>query len=102
MIKVSFRVSQIFDLLISFCASESLRSCLSRFLFSGPVPPAEQLNKLLGHPPKASCPPLVAAVCWAAYPAPSACRTAIAALDFLKEMYEVCMCISRGFARYSY
>ncbi|KAL8599321.1 hypothetical protein ACOMHN_008036 [Nucella lapillus] len=79
---------QILDLLISFCSLGSVRSCLCRLLFSAPLPPAEQLGSILGHPPRPDCPPLVGALCWASLPGASACRATLASLHFLREMYE--------------
>lgn len=62
---------------------------MCQLLFSGPVPPAEQLKAVLSQPPGPDCPPLVATVCWAALPVAQSRKASLAALDFLKEMYEV-------------
>ncbi|XP_076466718.1 protein CIP2A homolog L-like isoform X2 [Babylonia areolata] len=88
----SSSVAKIFDLLISFCSLGSLRGCLCKLLFGSPLPPAKQLSSMLGHPPQAGSPPLVATLCWAALPVTQTSSAAQAALDFLKEMYEELLC----------
>ncbi|KAK7107208.1 protein CIP2A homolog L-like [Littorina saxatilis] len=85
-------VAKIFELLISFCALGSLRSCMCQILFSGSVPPASELGEALSKPPRPDCPPLVATVCWAALPSATACKASLAAMEFLKEMYEEVLC----------
>ncbi|KAK7471577.1 hypothetical protein BaRGS_00035805 [Batillaria attramentaria] len=85
-------VTKVFELLVSFCTVGSLRSCICRLLFSGPVPPADQLTSTLSQPPRADYPPLVAAVCWAVQPVGAAWKAPLAALEFLKEMYEELLC----------
>ena len=87
--EIVFSVPQVFELLISFCSLGSLRSCMCQLLFSGPVPSADQLKAVLSQPPRPDCPPLVATVCWTALPVAVSRKASLAALDFLKEMYEV-------------
>ncbi|PVD28593.1 hypothetical protein C0Q70_11186 [Pomacea canaliculata] len=82
----------VFELLLSLCTVDSLRTCICRLLFSVSVPPADQLSQLLNSLPGPECPPLVAALCWGLQPVGTSSTTSLVALDFLREMYEELLC----------